>query len=93
MMTMCESRCVPTRIWEAMLRSGIKFEEYISAALASFKYGDFLAKGDHSGVLITPGSGLVSSRTLTTIPLILSVPLRWGFERTTGLQPNLDRRI
>jgi hypothetical protein len=35
----------------------IKFEEYISAALASFKYGDFLAKGDNSGVLITPGSG------------------------------------
>ncbi|KAH8979240.1 transport protein Avl9-domain-containing protein [Lactarius akahatsu] len=35
----------------------IKFEEYISAALASVKYGDFLAKGDSSGVLITPGSG------------------------------------
>ncbi|KAI0260689.1 transport protein Avl9-domain-containing protein [Gloeopeniophorella convolvens] len=35
----------------------IKFEEYISAALASVKYGDFLAKGENSGVLITPGSG------------------------------------
>jgi len=35
----------------------IKFEEYISAALASVKYGDFLAKGEGSGVLITPGSG------------------------------------
>jgi len=35
----------------------IKFEEYISAALTSVKYGDFLAKGDSSGVLITPGSG------------------------------------
>ncbi|KAH9969823.1 transport protein Avl9-domain-containing protein [Russula dissimulans] len=35
----------------------IKFEEYISAALASVKYGDFLAKGESSGVLITPGSG------------------------------------
>ncbi|KAN0123591.1 Transport protein Avl9 domain containing protein [Russula decolorans] len=35
----------------------IKFEEYISAALASVKYGDFLAKGENSGVLITPGTG------------------------------------
>ncbi|KAH9991246.1 transport protein Avl9-domain-containing protein [Russula vinacea] len=35
----------------------IKFEEYISAALSSVKYGDFLAKGESSGVLITPGSG------------------------------------
>ncbi|KAI0297759.1 transport protein Avl9-domain-containing protein [Russula brevipes] len=35
----------------------IKFEEYISAALASVKYGDFVAKGESSGVLITPGSG------------------------------------
>ncbi|THH14534.1 hypothetical protein EW146_g5804 [Bondarzewia mesenterica] len=34
-----------------------QFEEYISAALASVKYGDFLAKGEGSGVLITPGSG------------------------------------
>ncbi|KAI0029846.1 transport protein Avl9-domain-containing protein [Vararia minispora EC-137] len=34
-----------------------KFEEYISAALASIKYADFLAKGDSAGVLITPGSG------------------------------------
>ncbi|KAI0317619.1 transport protein Avl9-domain-containing protein [Amylostereum chailletii] len=34
-----------------------KFEEYISAALASVKYGDFLAKGESSGVLITPGAG------------------------------------
>jgi hypothetical protein len=40
---------------------GLKFEEYIYAALASVKYGDFLAKGESSGVLITPGSGLVSS--------------------------------
>jgi hypothetical protein len=40
---------------------GLKFEEYIYAALASVKYGDFLAKGENSGVLITPGSGLVLS--------------------------------
>jgi hypothetical protein len=40
---------------------GVKFEEYISAALASVKYGDFLAKGESSGVLITPGSGLFLS--------------------------------
>jgi hypothetical protein len=35
----------------------MKFEEYICAALASVKYGDFLAKGESSGVLITPGTG------------------------------------
>ncbi|KAF8500783.1 transport protein Avl9-domain-containing protein [Russula emetica] len=35
----------------------IKFEEYISAALASVKYGDFFTKGENSGVLITPGTG------------------------------------
>jgi len=45
-----------------------KFEEYIYAALASVKYGDFLLKGENSGVLITPGSGLFSSfaRSLCT---------------------------
>jgi hypothetical protein len=40
---------------------GLKFEEYIFAALASVKFGDFLAKGENSGVLITPGSGLAPS--------------------------------
>jgi hypothetical protein len=40
---------------------GPKFEEYIYAALASVKYGDFLVKGESGGVLITPGSGLVLS--------------------------------
>ncbi|KAI0042041.1 hypothetical protein FA95DRAFT_1610516 [Auriscalpium vulgare] len=35
----------------------VKFEEYISAALSSVKYSEFLAKGEGSGVLITPGSG------------------------------------
>jgi hypothetical protein len=34
-----------------------KFEEYISAALASVRYRDFVAKGEASGVLITGGSG------------------------------------
>lgn len=40
-----------------------KFEEYISAALASVKYADFMAKGEGSGVLITPGSGRFSSHS------------------------------
>ncbi|PFH49967.1 hypothetical protein AMATHDRAFT_86115 [Amanita thiersii Skay4041] len=35
-----------------------KFEEYISAALASIKYRDFVAKGEGNGVLITGGTGL-----------------------------------
>ncbi|GLB38658.1 putative transport protein Avl9 [Lyophyllum shimeji] len=34
-----------------------KFEEYMSAALSTVKYQDFVAKGEGSGVLITGGSG------------------------------------
>lgn len=30
-----------------------KFEEYVSAALSSVKYADFLAKGAQNGVLIS----------------------------------------
>jgi hypothetical protein len=36
--------------------SGPQFDEYISAALASIKYADFVAKGESSGVTIS-GSG------------------------------------
>jgi hypothetical protein len=56
-MTICESRCVLSCVWEDDAEPWLQFEEYISAALASVKYGDFLAKGESSGVLITPGSG------------------------------------
>jgi hypothetical protein len=38
----------------------VQFEEYISAALASVRYRDFLAKGEGSGVIITGGSGSFS---------------------------------
>jgi hypothetical protein len=34
-----------------------KFEEYVSAALASVRYRDFVAKGEVNGILITGGSG------------------------------------
>jgi hypothetical protein len=34
----------------------VKFDEYISAALASIKYADFIAKGEGNGVTIS-GSG------------------------------------
>jgi hypothetical protein len=34
-----------------------KFEEYVSAALASVRYRDFVAKGEVNGVMITGGSG------------------------------------
>ncbi|KAH9949772.1 transport protein Avl9-domain-containing protein [Amylocystis lapponica] len=34
-----------------------KFEEYISGALASVKYAEFVAKGANNGVMITDGSG------------------------------------
>ncbi|KAM6494439.1 Transport protein Avl9 domain containing protein [Amanita muscaria] len=37
-----------------------KFEEYISAALATIKYRDFILKGESSGVLISGGTGLAS---------------------------------
>jgi molybdopterin biosynthesis enzyme MoaB len=35
-----------------------QFEEYVSAALASVRYRDFVAKGEASGVLITGGTGM-----------------------------------
>jgi len=35
----------------------IQFEEYISAALSSVKYRDFVLKGEGGGVLITGGVG------------------------------------
>ncbi|KAJ3491218.1 hypothetical protein NLJ89_g11358 [Agrocybe chaxingu] len=34
-----------------------KFEEYISAALSSVKYKDFVNKGENGGVMITGGTG------------------------------------
>jgi hypothetical protein len=34
----------------------VKFDEYISAALASIKYADFIGKGEASGVMIS-GTG------------------------------------
>ncbi|KAG7445668.1 uncharacterized protein BT62DRAFT_932830 [Guyanagaster necrorhizus] len=34
-----------------------KFEEYITAALASVRYRDFVAKGEGNGVIITGGTG------------------------------------
>lgn len=34
-----------------------KFEEYISGALSSIKYADFVGKGQQSGVVISDGSG------------------------------------
>lgn len=34
-----------------------QFEEYVSAALSSVKYRDFIGKGENSGVIITGGTG------------------------------------
>ncbi len=47
-----------------------QFEEYISAALASVKYRDFVLKGEGSGVLITGGTGQ-SSRILVSEHVVL----------------------
>jgi len=41
-----------------------KFEEYVSAALASVRYRDFVAKGEVNGVMITGGSGTFPSTQL-----------------------------
>lgn len=68
--TICESRCVLSCGLESDANVvDMEFEEYISAALASVKYGDFLTKGENSGVLITPGSG--ASLSFSLFPALL----------------------
>ncbi|KAF7364855.1 UDENN domain-containing protein [Mycena venus] len=46
-----------------------KFEEYISAALASVRYRDFMAKGEGNGVIISGGSGADATSTEDFNPL------------------------
>ncbi|KAF9448726.1 hypothetical protein P691DRAFT_800360 [Macrolepiota fuliginosa MF-IS2] len=48
------------------------FEEYISAALSSVKYRDFVLKGEGGGVLITGGTGGDASNTDDFNPLWIS---------------------
>jgi len=45
-----------------------KFEEYISAALSSVKYRDFIGKGENGGVIITGGTGMKIPRSTATSP-------------------------
>ncbi|KAF5317501.1 hypothetical protein D9619_013175 [Psilocybe cf. subviscida] len=49
-----------------------KFEEYISAALSSVKYRDFISKGENAGVIITGGTGGTPSSTEDFNPLWIS---------------------
>ncbi|KII90891.1 hypothetical protein PLICRDRAFT_549534 [Plicaturopsis crispa FD-325 SS-3] len=49
-----------------------KFEEYVSAALASVKYRDFVSKGEGAGVMITGGSGGDANSTEDFNPLWIS---------------------
>ncbi|KAJ6611394.1 transport protein Avl9-domain-containing protein [Mycena sp. CBHHK59/15] len=49
-----------------------KFEEYISAALASVRYRDFMAKGEGNGVIISGGSGGDINSTEDFNPLWIS---------------------
>ncbi|PPQ68833.1 LOW QUALITY PROTEIN: hypothetical protein CVT25_008881 [Psilocybe cyanescens] len=49
-----------------------KFEEYITAALSSVKYRDFVAKGENNGVMITGGTGGHPSSTEDFNPLWIS---------------------
>ncbi|KAF9560885.1 hypothetical protein CPC08DRAFT_459598 [Agrocybe pediades] len=49
-----------------------KFEEYISAALSSVKYRDFVAKGVNNGVMITGGTGGTPTSTEDFNPLWIS---------------------
>ncbi|KAJ7105491.1 transport protein Avl9-domain-containing protein [Mycena crocata] len=49
-----------------------KFEEYVSAALSSVRYRDFMAKGEGNGVIISGGSGGDASSTEDFNPLWIS---------------------
>ncbi|KAH9480710.1 Late secretory pathway protein avl9 [Psilocybe cubensis] len=49
-----------------------KFEEYISAALSSVRYRDFISKGENNGVMITGGTGGHPSSTEDFNPLWIS---------------------
>ncbi|KAJ7741325.1 transport protein Avl9-domain-containing protein [Mycena metata] len=49
-----------------------KFEEYISAALSSVRYRDFMAKGEGNGVIISGGSGGDANSTEDFNPLWIS---------------------
>ncbi|KIM40920.1 hypothetical protein M413DRAFT_445694 [Hebeloma cylindrosporum] len=49
-----------------------KFEEYISAALSSVKYRDFVGKGENGGVIITGGTGGHPTSTEDFNPLWIS---------------------
>ncbi|KAF7314639.1 UDENN domain-containing protein [Mycena kentingensis (nom. inval.)] len=49
-----------------------KFEEYISAALSSVRYRDFMAKGQANGVLISGGTGNDANSTEDFNPLWIS---------------------
>ncbi|KAJ7432406.1 transport protein Avl9-domain-containing protein [Mycena latifolia] len=49
-----------------------KFEEYITAALASVRYRDFMAKGEGNGVIISGGSGGDANSTEDFNPLWIS---------------------
>ncbi|KAJ7617522.1 transport protein Avl9-domain-containing protein, partial [Mycena polygramma] len=49
-----------------------KFEEYISAALSSVRYRDFMAKGEGNGVIISGGSGGDATSTEDFNPLWIS---------------------
>ncbi|KAF8889972.1 transport protein Avl9-domain-containing protein [Gymnopilus junonius] len=56
-----------------------KFEEYVSAALSSVKYRDFIAKGENGGVMITGGTGGNPNSTEDFNPLWIS-----EFKRTNA---------
>ncbi|KAF8073978.1 transport protein Avl9-domain-containing protein [Lyophyllum atratum] len=58
-----------------------KFEEYMSAALSTVKYQDFVSKGEGSGVMITGGSGGDSSSAEDFNPLWIS-----EFKRTNAYE-------
>ncbi|KAJ7078547.1 transport protein Avl9-domain-containing protein [Mycena belliarum] len=49
-----------------------KFEEYISAALSSVRYRDFVAKGEGNGVIISGGSGGDATSTEDFNPVWIS---------------------
>jgi hypothetical protein len=68
-----------------------QFEEYISAALSSVKYRDFIGKGENGGVIITGGTGTKKPQILHDVFSDFKSRRSPNIDR--GFQPFMDIRI
>lgn len=75
----------------------LQFEEYISAALSSVKYRDFVSKGENGGVMITGGTGmplLALAGLLACHHTLKQNPFLRGTSEFNGrFQPSMDLGI